>query len=194
MRWGRVLMRIYSLAFILCVGLTCSAFARSGAYLAIRGGLSDLRETEVLDVNEASAVPSGAIGVHSGPFRAEVEYTYQPSTELVQDALENDILTTEFHRVMANGYLDLRVTRNVLPYLTAGAGIARHNIEVLEEKISGSNFAWSVGAGVGLRLTRNVTADAGIRYIDLGKVEINDGQKELAFDTVETYAGLRFMF
>ena len=169
-------MRIYSLAFILCVGLTCSAFARSGAYLAIRGGLSDLRETEVLDVNEASAVP------------------YQPSTELVQDALENDILTTEFHRVMANGYLDLRVTRNVLPYLTAGAGIARHNIEVLEEKISGSNFAWSVGAGVGLRLTRNVTADAGIRYIDLGKVEINDGQKELAFDTVETYAGLRFMF
>ena len=153
-----------------------------------------MRETEVLDVNEASAVPSGAIGVHSGPFRAEVEYTYQPSTELVQDALENDILTTEFHRVMANGYLDLRVTRNVLPYLTAGAGIARHNIEVLEEKISGSNFAWSVGAGVGLRLTRNVTADAGIRYIDLGKVEINDGQKELAFDTVETYAGLRFMF
>lgn len=179
---------------LLCLGLSCSAYARSGAYFAVRGGMSDVRETSVVDTHEAGFAPSGAIGVYSGPLRGEVEYTYQSSADLIKEGYDNDILTASFHRVMANGYLDLNVTRNVIPYLTAGAGIARHNVEVLEEKISGSNFAWNVGAGFGLRLTRNVTADAGIRYVDLGKVEYNEGKNEMTFDTVETYAGLRFMF
>lgn len=179
---------------LLFLGLSYPSYARSGAYFSVRAGLSDTRETSEIDTHEASFSPSGAIGVYMGPLRGEVEYTYQSSADLVEDGMGDELITAEFQRVMANGYIDVRVTRNVIPYLTAGAGIARHNIEVMQEKISGSNFAWNVGAGVGFRLTRNVTADAGIRYVDLGKVELNKGEKELTFDTVETFAGLRFMF
>ena len=187
-------VKMRSLVFMLCLLASVSSFARSGVYLAVRGGLSDVRETSQVDTHEAGTVPSAAVGVYSGPFRGEVEYAYQSSTDLVQDRFDNELLTVEFQRVMANGYVDLNVTRNVIPYLMAGAGMARHNVEVLKEKISGSNFAWNVGAGVGFRLTRNVTADVGARYVDLGKVEYDEGKKELTFDTVETYAGLRFMF
>lgn len=182
------------LVFMLCLLVSIPSFARSGAYFAVRGGLSDVRETSQVDTHEAGAVPSAAVGVYSGPLRGEVEYAYQSSTDFVENQAGDEMLTAEFQRVMANGYIDLNVTRNVIPYLMAGAGMARHNVEVLKEKISGSNFAWNVGAGVGFRLTRNVTADVGARYVDLGKVEYDEGQKELTFDTVETYAGLRFMF
>ena len=183
-----------SLVFVFCLLASVPSFAKSGVYFAVRGGLSDLRETSQIDTHEAGVVPSAAVGLYAGPLRGEVEYAYQSSTDLVKDRFDHEVVTAEFQRVMANGYIDLKVTRNVLPYLMAGAGMARHNVEVLEEKISGSNFAWNVGAGVGFRLTRNVTADVGARYVDLGKVEYKEGQKELVFDTVETYAGLRFMF
>ena len=187
-----MLVRLFVFALVLC--LSYNSYARSGAYFSLRAGLSDTRETSEIDTHEASFSPSGAVGVYMGPLRGEIDYTYQSSADLAENGMDDKLVTAEFQRVMANGYLDLRVTRNVIPYLTAGAGIARHNIEVLEEKISGSNFAWNVGAGVGFRLTRNLTADTGIRYVDLGKVELNNGEKELTFDTVETFAGLRFMF
>ena len=183
-----------SLVFMLCLLASVSSFARSGVYFAVRGGLSDLRETEQTDTHAAGTVPSAAVGVYAGPLRGEVEYAYQSSTDFAKDRRGHETLKADFHRVMANGYIDLNASRNVLPYLMAGAGVARHNVDVLKEKISGSNFAWNVGAGVGFRLTRNVTADVGARYVDLGKVEYDNGQKELIFDTVETYAGLRFMF
>lgn len=170
------------------------AEARLRGYIAVRGGLSDVRETSELDVHEASFIPVGALGVYSGPFRAEIEYTYQTPADFETSSMSEEYMKTSFHRVMGNGYLDLRVTKNIRPYLSAGAGIASYDIEVLGDKETGSNFAWSVGGGLGVRLTRNVTADAGIRYVDLGKVELNNGERELSFDTVETYAGVRFMF
>lgn len=180
--------------FALCLALPNMADARMRGYFTVRGGLSDVRETTYLDTNEAVFVPSGAVGLYNGPLRAEVEYAYLSSGDFEKTDSDKPILKTKFSRVMGNGYIDLKVSPYIQPYIGAGAGVVHYNVEHDEFKKTGSNFAWSAGGGVGFRLTRNLTADAGIRYIDLGKVELKEGAEELSFDTVETYAGLRFLF
>lgn len=185
---------VFFLLSTCCLFLAQSAEARLRGYFAVRGGLSDVRETEMIDEHEASFVPAGAIGVYSGPLRLEAEYAYLSDADFKTSKEADEYMTTSFHRVMGNGYLDLAISRNVRPYVSAGMGIAHYDVEFLDEKETGSNFVWSAGGGVGLRLTRNVTADAGVRYVDLGKVEFKESGKEMTFDAVETYAGLRFMF
>ena len=180
--------------FVLCCLLSATSEARTRGYFTFRGGLSDVRETNDLDRHQAVFVPSGAVGLYNGPLRGEVEYAYMSSGDFEKKGTNTPILKTQFSRVMGNAYIDLKLTPYVQPYVTAGAGVAHYNIEQKDLKKTGSNFAWSAGGGVGFRLTRNLTADAGIRYIDLGEVELKEGSDPLTFDTVETYMGLRFLF
>ena len=176
------------------MSLSNTVDARMRGYFSVRGGLSDVREKTYLDTNEAVFVPSGAVGFYDGPFRAEVEYAYLSSGDFEKKGTDTPILKTKFSRVMGNAYIDLKMTPYIHPYVSAGAGVAHYNVEHKDLKKTGSNFAWSAGGGVGFRLTRNLTADAGIRYIDLGEVELKEGSDPLTFDTVETYMGLRFLF
>ena len=81
-----------SLVFMLCLLASVSSFARSGVYLAVRGGLSDVRETSQVDTHEAGAVPSAGSGellhvlfndvfflflCHITLFKSVVNFVYQ---------------------------------------------------------------------------------------------------------------------
>lgn len=168
--------------------LSLSAEAKNG-YFGARVVASDVRETEISDRYKTAAGASAYVGAYANIFRIEGEYT-------VLGKVRHDSLGTSsrFQRVMANGYIDMYFTRFVRPYLGAGLGSTFYSVEHKSSgaKESGNNFTWSATAGVGVRLTRNVTIDTGYRFVNMGDVALEN--KNMHFDTHEFYSGLRFMF
>lgn len=166
------------------------AQARNG-YFGVRGGISDVHEKDIVDEYVSGGFGSGYIGFYSGAFRGEVEYTYISRADYDDNQLDLD---ADFQRVMANAYVDAPITRYVRPYLGGGVGTAIYSVKdnLTHTKESGSNFAWNATAGLGIKLTRNLTFDSGYRYVDMGKVEL--GEDELHFVAHEVYAGMRFLF
>ncbi len=87
---------------------------------------------------------------------------------------------------LVNGYFDLASAfpdrfRRLQPYISAGIGVARNHLGITTgvstligpftlESASHINFAWAVGAGVGLALTPELTLDLGYKYLDTGEV------------------------
>lgn len=182
-------MRVISYFGIGLIGLFISNIVCAGGYFGIRVGGTDVNETEVIDKYDTTGFGSVYVGAYRGPVRAEVEYS-----ALGKVRYEDTKTNVQFQRVMANGYVDLNVTKYVRPYIGAGVGTAFYKIDERgsEHDETGSSFAWSATAGVGIRLTRNVTFDSGYRYVDMGDVTVKND--EMHFGAQEVYAGLRFLF
>lgn len=182
-------MRFYIVSFILlgCL-IPTGSLARNG-YFGIRGGISEERETEIIDKYASAGFMSVYIGGQSGIFRIEGEYT--ASSRVKYEDIDT---TAQFQRLMANSYIDLHVSRYVRPYLSAGIGPAWYSAhdKTAGKKENGTNFAWNASAGIGVKLTRNLTFDTGYRYADMGDVSLNS--QTLHFNTQEFYAGMRFLF
>lgn len=187
-RTKEIAMKTKIALLLTTVFLTIPAYARHG-YFGIRGGFTETRETEIIDKYEATGFGSGYIGAYNGPFRVEAEYTLTGKTEY-----DNTHTTAQFQRIMANSYIDLPVSRYVRPYIGAGVGTAYYSIKdtQMKTKETGNNFTWNATAGIGIKLTRNVTFDSGYRYVDMGDITVQ--KQDMHFDTQEVYAGLRFLF
>ena len=185
---GIMRIQLFCLMFLFGLMISSSVYAGNG-YFGVRGGISDLRETDVVDKYKSAGFVSAYIGGQSSAFRAEVEYTALSKVKF--ESLQTD---SQFQRLMANGYVDLHVSRYVRPYFGAGIGSAFYSVhdKKSQNKSSGANFAWNATAGAGVKLTKNVTFDTGYRYVDMGDVSV--GNQNLHFNTQEVYAGLRFSF
>lgn len=168
--------------------LSLSAEAKNG-YFGARVLVSDVHETEIAGRYKTAAGGSAYVGAYTSIFRVEGEYT-------VLGKVRHDSLGTSsrLQRVMANGYIDMYFTRFVRPYLGAGVGSTFYSVEHKSSgaKESGNNFTWNATAGVGVRLTHNVTIDTGYRFVNMGDVELEN--KSMHFDAHEFYTGLRFLF
>jgi len=82
---------------------------------------------------------------------------------------------------LANGYIDLGTWSGVTPFVGAGIGTARVQIDSYRDDniIAGGggwapsasrwNFAWAIHAGLGYQVSRNLTLEFAYRYVDLGK-------------------------
>lgn len=180
-------MRNSTLVICTLIALIAALPAQARGYFGVRGGTSEVKESDVINKRSEAAMGAAYIGAYSGPFRGEVEYTFIPTSKYKKEHVEAD-----FQRIMGQAYIDLPVTPYVMPYLNAGAGSALYSIKSVGEKESGSSFAWNVGAGVGVKLTRNIIADAGFRYVDMGTVTVN--KTDMSFDSYEGYVGARFLF
>lgn len=137
---------------------------------------------ELNNVGESPVLGAG-IGWRFGrSVRADLSFAYRDGyrlddTDAGSKLFRADIKSTN---VMLAGYYDFGADR-LRPYLGAGAGWARNKIGPitttsagLTEELPGgtwSGFAWSVMAGLGVRLVGSVTFDLGYRYVDLGKIE-----------------------
>ena len=138
----------------------------------------------------------GAIGVRDRCYRFEGEYGYQKNNV---DKLYRPVGTSNWNgnievvSLLANAYWDIYTGESVKPYLTAGVGAAR----VQFESIGGltdehdSVFAYQLGAGVAIPLTKGVKLDARYRYFSTAEFSLNDGaQSRLSSNSV--LLGLRF--
>jgi len=132
-----------------------------------------------------SKAPSFHFGVGcaiSGDFKTDLMLRY---SELQYKASNDKQKMTAFD-IMANAYYDINVHKTVVPYVSAGFGIARVNAGTLSHSIPTppnvkinqqgavtTNFAWNAGVGVKFNFAKDYAIDLGYRYVDLGKAKVN---------------------
>lgn len=91
---------------------------------------------------------------------------------------------------LANAYVDLFTWSDLTPFLGAGIGMSRNTIssfrDVSVHTVAGTqsdayanpasqwSFAWALYAGLGYKLSKNVTVEFAYRYISLGNAKSGD--------------------
>ena len=164
---------------------SCSAFAQDAgkAYVRADAGYAMLGKNP--NKTEYSKKPSGSpvYGVGFGykftdHLRSDVTVTHRSNFKYSalnsnEDKEKQKISSTAF---MLNGYYDLFKYKGFTPYVMLGAGIAYNKagkFQIDDIAIKGtqkSSFAWQAGFGTQYKITKNLSLDAGYRYISLGKM------------------------
>ncbi len=149
-----------------------------------------------------------AVGAKMGAVRAELAYTYLAKDDKTRK-YDDEKYKTEIsgQSFMLNGYYDLENPTIFKPYVGAGVGMAKIKYhskytdfvdpEYNEtNSISKNKFAYSLMAGVGAEITKNVTLDIGYRYTDYGSFSKNIEGDKVKFDTKahQVLAGVRYSF
>ena len=189
--------------------------ARDGAYLAIRGGgINENLNSEDDSAWDSNRLDfdnvwfmSGAVGYRWRYLRAELEYTYRDDFDDKIPLAENNPglpadkyyshYTLKSKSIMANAYLDLMPNYVVSPYISGGLGLTMLEFEETSysngtvqpsQSYDETNFTWSIGAGLSIRLNKCINIDAGYRYIDMGEIE------HANINAHEVYGGIRYTF
>ncbi len=120
---------------------------------------------------------NGAVGYNFDPVRVEGAVGYQ----------RNELETVGGHvfywTFMGNAYYDFDEMSGVKPYVTAGAGVANGHWA----NRSSTDFAWQVGAGLGVKIAERTMLDIGYRYF-----KPDDGN--VVFSSHNVTAGIRYQF
>ncbi len=194
-------------------GLAFVPSAKAQWYASVNAGVTLVDDADVTDTASIGSITgevgfdtgfglSGAVGYSWGGLRLEGEISYRKndledlrvdsltlggttfSGALGTFALEGD--TTALGG-MANGWYDFDTGTRWVPFLGAGLGVARLNIEI--ESIAGGAiiydesdtvFAYQAGAGVGYKVTRTTTVSLSYRFFGTADPEFDDG-----FDKVD---------
>lgn len=102
---------------------------------------------------------------------------------------------------LLNGYYDFTANGNFKPYLTAGIGRSKVNIEFrLQDPSFGvigaadhdSTMTYHVGAGMGYMITDNITLDLRYRYLMLDDPTFDDASMDYASHNIT--GGIRISF
>ena len=149
-----------------------------------------------------------AVGAKMGAVRAELAYTYlakDDKTRKYDDGKDKTEISGQ--SFMLNGYYDLENPTIFKPYVGAGVGMAKMKYQAKytdfvdpdfnsSESYSKNKFAYSLMAGVGAEITKNVTLDIGYRYTDYGSFSKNIEGDKVKFDTKahQVLAGVRYSF
>lgn len=149
-----------------------------------------------------------AVGAKMDAFRAELAYTYLAKDDKTRrDDSEINKSEISGQSFMLNGYYDIDNPTIFKPYVGAGVGMAKMKYKFKDADVvdptdtethsfSKNKFAYSLMAGVGAEVTKNITIDVGYRFTDYGSYDkrIEDGK--LKFDTKahQILAGVRYSF
>lgn len=149
-----------------------------------------------------------AVGAKMGAVRAELAYAYLAKDDKTRkDDDGKDKTEISGQSFMLNGYYDLENPTIFKPYVGAGVGMAKIKYHSKytdfvdpdlnsSESYSKNKFAYSLMAGVGAEITKNVTLDIGYRYTDYGSFSKTVEDGKLKFDTKahQILAGVRYSF
>ena len=149
-----------------------------------------------------------AVGAKMGAVRAELAYTYlakDDKTRKYDDGKDKTEISGQ--SFMLNGYYDLENPTIFKPYVGAGVGMAKMKYQnkytdfadptdTENNSFSKNKFAYSLMAGVGAEITKNVTVDVGYRYTDYGSFSKTIDDEKVSFDTKahQILAGVRYSF
>ena len=192
-------------ALLLSTAIAGSAAARDGWYFAVRGGVTNSNLNDVSEDSTTTATAdidfdnvwmmSGAVGYRYSYFRAELEYSYHEDHDETSPSGKSG---TEFgsQNLMLNGYIDFMPNYVISPYISGGIGWAKVKMDTFytagsarqEDNNDVNNFAWSVGAGLTVRINKCLNLDGGYRYIDMGDIDSAN------VNAHEWYFGLRYTF
>lgn len=207
-------------AFSVAVGLfmllmlpVVSFSAAPGPYVSGQFGMAFLTNSDISVPPVTGTIESDpgfatgfAGGYNFGMFRMEGEIGYQVNdidkTSLCVGGIcvsglssSGDVKALSF---LVNGYFDFVNKTAFTPYITAGIGAARlevNDFEVLGIRMGDSNdtvFAYQVGAGIAYTVNKNFTIDLKYRYFATADPKFDDIEAEFASHNV--YLGLRVNF
>lgn len=205
--------------FIVLFVLAQSASA-NGAYVQLNAGASYLEDMKSHLLGDPIKISSdrgfnvgGAVGYRIKSFRVEASFDYlQADVSKINvlgdtyDSRKNSTLFT----MMANGYYDLDLGHSVKPYVGAGIGAGRINLDDKQGDLvdtdgkygRGTTFAWNVMAGLTWSLNEQLDLLAGYRYAETLKVKMNgdvpsqfsSGNFKVKMTANELRFGLRYNF
>ncbi|MBF0402196.1 MAG: porin family protein [Magnetococcales bacterium] len=116
------------------------------------------------------------------------------------NSMRGDIKT---RALMGNAYYDFPAVGAVQPYLTAGVGVARHDISSTASNAAGAlsalsgnkhdnTFLYHAGLGLSYSLSQTTSADLGYRYLKSSDIEM--ASATYVYGTHELMAGVRVEF
>lgn len=176
------------------------AHAMDNPYVSLSGGIGLLNNSTVNGNDDAieydaGYLINGAAGLKSDSVRLEAEVGYHRNSvdsSIYYDPIGAHVSMWTF---MANGYYDFELSNgDVSPYVMAGLGIADASISDGNwgSESSSTEFAWQVGAGIGLKTSSNTTVDFGYRYLSPSDAEFDGGKVSLASSNF--LVGIRYGF
>lgn len=189
-------------ALVLGLSLAMPAMADcNGVYVAGRGGVAKnhfkKKQTHEFDydgLDKNKLMVSGAVGYRYDYWRTELEYVWRKRSEHSnsEEGFKRDFKT---YSGMWNNYIDIFPYEWISPYAGVGLGFTklRYNSkdtfeDVYQRNDKRTNFTWSVGGGVTVKVTNRINVDAGYRYYDIGSF----GHEDVTLQ--EFYGGLRYVF
>lgn len=207
---------------ITCALLTSGIVTNAHAQMYFGGniGLAMLTKSEVTDTQDPDTAEIGfkddvtvaglAGYTFNDNFRIEGEVAYQENNvkSFGMGGVEVDAsMVNEFRGEatnltwLLNGYYDFLPNGNFKPYLTAGIGRSKVNIEFrLEDPSFGviaaadndSSMTYHVGIGMGYILTENITLDLRYRYLVADDLEFDTSSMDYASHNIT--GGIRVSF
>ena len=178
------------LALALVAGFASASNAKISQYATGKVSLNDVHGKidvtgDVTDADEKFSDIGAGISLGYGldfgnNFRSDVEISYNLKTtdEKTYDEGDKSVLKTKSTSVMLNGYYDIKTGTEWTPYITAGIGYSHvENGGDENDWYKGDNFAYQAGVGTSYALTSNIALDAGYKYVDLGKVDVDSEVK-----------------
>jgi len=203
---------ILFIALALVLLMAVPAHSGNGLYVGGNIGLSMMRDVDtdyfVVPVNfkfEPGYALGAVVGYGHNYFRGEAELMYQKSnldkadiTGFGEVGASGDVSNLAF---LLNGYFDIKNPSIVTPYLTAGIGVSRVDVDSIKilglpittkKSYDDTVFAYQVGAGVGFDVTKNITIDLKYRYFGTSDVKIDSEKFTNASHNI--YLGMRYSF
>jgi len=176
-----------------------------GVYVSVLGGAAFLTDSDVIDGNNlkgvdtdfgyAVAVAAGKrIGLLDKRVRVECELGYQKNNVDDQNARRELTGDIKAYTLLVNGYFDFVKGKKIVPYLTAGVGVAKVDADINnfthEDDTAG---AYQVGAGLAYHITDNWHIDLKYRYIDTFK-DLGGENSNPEFTSNNVFLGVRYRF
>ncbi|TLU88268.1 MAG: porin family protein [Chlorobium sp.] len=174
------------LAVVAAAGIAAAPAHASQRYVSAAAGISWFQDSDINGVYQRStATPDvisfdagftgvAAVGCDYGSTRAELELGYQRNT--IKDSTDGKV---QVYSIMANGFYDIPVGSKVELYGMAGAGVARVNLQgshtcnygyerqqsvTWNYNTEETAFAYQLGAGLAVPVSKGVMLDARYRY------------------------------
>jgi OOP family OmpA-OmpF porin len=178
-----------------------------GVYVSVKGGLALRQDSDVNDVEVAvddGFAYTAAIGKRIGAFdkrvRVEGEIGYQKTDIDGIDSGKKVSGDMKAYTFLVNGYFDFVHGKKLVPYLTAGIGLAKVDADVDSNKggiahVDDTGLAYQVGVGIAYHINDNWHIDLKYRYLgvtSLNGIEIDGMNPE--FKTNNIFLGLRYRF
>jgi opacity protein-like surface antigen len=149
--------------------------SNAGPYVSGMVGAAISGENDVKD----GYLLNAAAGYNFDPGRVELALGYQ------HNGLKDVGGHLSYWSLMANAYYDIETGMELTPYLMGGVGATQSHYSPTGD--NRNNFAWQLGAGVGVDIAENTTFDLGYRYFDPSDGVVN-------FSSHNIVAGIRYQF
>ncbi len=175
----RISSTILAVMFLFTTGI---AWGQDSLYVSLGLG------SAAPDDSKLNRGPAGSIafGASFDQFRGEFEFSH-----LESDA--DPIGKISSFSFMANGYFDFINTDLIAPFITAGIGFSRVEVEIIPGFItmgSDSAFSYQVGAGLDFFLSEAFAVYAMYKYFSI--IDLFDTGDNLTSHNI--YMGLKFSF